>query len=201
MCLEKLRGHLFRPVVVVALGTGLRRGELLALQWGSVDLEGRSIRVERSLEETKSGLRFKAPKSKQGRRSVSLPSSVVEVLRSHRRQQQELWLALGLGKLSDDALVFCQPDGLPMSPDKLSRDWHRLVIARKLPKVSFHALRHRHVSALIDGGLDVFSVSRRIGHASAALTLRTYTHLFSKKDAVADAAIDAALRTVADPGV
>ncbi len=80
-----------------------------------------------------------------------------------------------------------------MSPDKLSRDWCRLVAARKLPKVSFHALRHSHVSALIAGGLDVFSVSRRIGHGSAALTLRTYTHLFATKDAQAVDAIEKAL--------
>ncbi len=85
-----------------------------------------------------------------------------------------------------------------MSPNNLSRDWRRLVISRKFPRVSFHGLRHSHVSALIDGGLDVFSVSRRIGHGAAALTLRTYTHLFSKKDAEAADAIEAALRTRAE---
>ncbi len=65
-----------------------------------------------------------------------------------------------------------------MSPNNLSRDWCRLMISRKFPRVSFHGLRHSHVSALIDGGLDVFSVSRRIGHVAAAITLRTYTNLF-----------------------
>ena len=183
---------------MTALGSGLRRGELLGLQWGDVDLEGASLRVERSVEETKAGLRFKPPKSRHGRRTVSLPGSVVDVLRAHRRQQLELRVALGLGRLPEDALVFSQPDGSPMSPDKLSRDWCRLVISKKLPAVSFHALRHSHVSALIDGGLDVFSVSRRIGHGSPALTLRTYTHLFSKKDTDAAAAIEAALRASAE---
>ena len=191
--LDKLRDHALYPIVVLALGSGLRRGELLALRWSDVDLDAASVRVERSLEETKAGLRFKAPKSRHGRRSVSLPATVVETLRTHRRAQLELRMALGLGKAPDDALVFCQPDGEPMSPDKLSRDWCRLVAGRKLPKVSFHALRHSHVSALIDGGLDVFSVSRRIGHGSAALTLRTYTHLFTKRDGEAAAAIEAAL--------
>ena len=85
-----------------------------------------------------------------------------------------------------------------MSPDKLSRDWCNLVISRKFPRVSFHALRHSHVSALIDGGLDVFSVSRRIGHKSAALTLKVYTHLFSKKDTEAADAIEAVFRTGAE---
>ena len=85
-----------------------------------------------------------------------------------------------------------------MSPDNLSRHWRRLVISRKFPPVSFHGLRHSHVSALIDGGFDVFSVSRRIGQGSAALTLRTYMHLFSKNDTGPADAIEAALRTGAE---
>ncbi len=191
--LEKLGDHPFYPLVVVALGTGLRRGELLALQWANVDLETGNLKVEHSVEQTKSGLRLKSPKSKNGRRKVSLPLTVVQTLREHRRQQLETRLALGLGKLPDDALVFCKADGSLLPPDKLSRDWNRLVISRKFPRVTFQALRHSHVSALIDGGLDVFSVSRRIGHGSVALTLKVYTHLFSKKDTEAADAIEAVL--------
>lgn len=191
--LAKIDGHVLKPLVVTALGTGLRRGELCALRWSRVDLDAGTLRVEESLEETKKGLRFKAPKSRNGRRTVSLPPTVVDALRAHRRARLEFQVALGLGKLSEDALVFCRPDGTPMSPDKLSWDWRRVVSARKLPKVTFHALRHSHVSALINSGLDVFSVSRRIGHGSAALTLRTYTHLFTSKDAQAADAIEAAL--------
>ena len=89
--------------------------------------------------------------------------------------------------------MFANLDGSPLSPDKLSRDWARLVVSRRLPKVPFHGLRHSHVSALIDGGLDVFAVSRRIGHGNASLTLRTYTHWFSRKDSEAVAAIESAL--------
>lgn len=181
--LGKLRDHALYPIVVVALGTGLRRGEILALRWQDVDLEGGALRVERSLEETKAGLRFKSPKTKHGRRTVPLPPSVVETLRAHRRAQAELRLALGRGRHPDDALVFCEPDGASLSPDCLSRNWARIVKVRKLPKVKFHALRHTHVSALIAAGLDVVSVSRRIGHGSPALTLRVYSHLFAARDA------------------
>jgi integrase len=193
--LEKIRDHDCYSLAVTAIGTGLRRGELLALQWSSVDLERGSLRVERSVEHTKGNrLRFKPPKSKSGRRSVSLPPFVIEVLRVHRKQQLEQRVALGLGKPADDALVFCHFEGSPILPDRLSWNWARLVRARGLPRVTFHGLRHSHVSALIAGGLDVFSVSRRIGHSSAGFTLKTYTHLFSQKDAAADAAIEAALR-------
>ena len=192
--LETLKGHEFYPIVLTALGTGLRRGELVALAWKSVDLDGGALRVERSLEETKEGLRFKAPKSKAGRRTVPLAPVVVEALRAHRKAQLETRMALGLGKPADEALVFCEFDGAPLSPDKLSRDWLRIVKARKLPRVTFHALRHTHVSCLIDDGLDVLSVSRRIGHGNAALTLRTYSHLFSQKDEKAVAAVERMLK-------
>jgi len=178
----------------VRIGTGLRRGELLALQWSNIDFERGSLRVERSVEETRDKLRFKPPKSKSGRRAVSLPPFVLEVLRIHRKQQLEQRLALGLGKMREDALVFCHLDGSPILPDRISWNWARLVRARGLPHVTFHGLRHSHVSALIEAGLDVFSVSRRTGHCSAGFTLKTYTHMFSQKDAAADAAIEAALR-------
>ncbi len=194
--LERIRDHAYYPIAVAAIGTGLRRGELLALQWSSVDLERGTLRVERSVEEVGDKLRFKPPKSKSGR-AVSLPPFVLEVLRAHRKQQLEQRLALGLGKPADDALVFCRFDGRPIVPDRLSWNWARLVRARGLPRVTFHGLRHSHVSALIAAGLDVFSVSRRIGHSSAGFALKTYTHLFSQKDAAADAAIEAALRPAA----
>ena len=193
--LDKLLDHPLHPIVVVALGTGLRRGEILALQWGNVEFDAAKLRVERSIEGTKFSLRFKPPKSKHGKRSVALPPSVIDVLREHRRRQLETRLALGLGKFSDDDLVFSRADGSPMPPNKLSRDWANLVISRKLPRGPFHGLRHTHVSALIAGGLDVFSVSRRIGHNSPALTLKVYSHLFTEKASVAIEAIEAVLRT------
>lgn len=93
----------------------------------------------------------------------------------------------------DDALVFSTIEGEPISPDKVSRDWANLVRARGLSRVSFHSLRHSHVSLLIDAGLDVHSVSRRIGHSDPGLTLRRYTHMFRQKDDEAVAAIEKAL--------
>jgi integrase len=108
---------------------------------------------------------------------------------------------VGLGRPEADALVFGRPDGAPMSPDNLSRDWRRAVKALKLPEVMFlpeimfHALRHRHASALISSGVDVLTVSRRLGHGTPVVTLTTYDHLFEKTDQTAAKAIEAALRT------
>jgi len=192
--LARLGGHALHPIAALALGTGMRRGEICALAWGVLDLDAGMVRVERSLEETKAGLRFKAPKTRSGRRAVSLPASVVDILRAHRRKQAEQRLLLGIGAAGDDDLVFARPDGSPLSPDNLSRDWRRTVKRLDLPRVMFHALRHSSASALIAAGLDVGAVSRRLGHANPATTLRVYTHQFAASDTDAAAAIDRAIR-------
>ncbi len=148
--LARLDGHALRPIVALALGTGMRRGELRALRWSDADFDAPAVRVERSVEET-AGLRVKAPKSRHGRRLITLPGSAVDASRVHRLRQSELRLALGMGRLGDGDLVFAMPNGAVRSPDNLSRDWRRAVIALTLPPVMFHALRHTHASALIAG--------------------------------------------------
>jgi len=135
--LSRLKGHALLPIVALALATGMRRGEMLALQWGDVNFAGAELRIERSLEETKAGLKLKPPKTRHGRRCISLPASAVEALKSHRKAQLEARLSIGLGKLDPHSLVFCNADGSPMSPDNLSRDWRRAVKALKLPDVMF----------------------------------------------------------------
>jgi integrase len=192
--LRKLEGRPLELIAIVDLATGLRRGELLALAWNNVDLDDARLRVERSLEETRAGLCFKTPKTKHGRRSISLPLGAVAALREHRSKQLELRMALGLGRPEPSALVFCNPDGSPMSPEKLSRDWGRACKPLGLPHVTLHSLRHTHVSALIAANVDVVEISRRIGHGSPAVTLRIYAHLFKSTDIAAAAAIEAALK-------
>jgi integrase len=87
--LDKLTGHELRPIVALALATGMRRGELAALAWGGVDLDAGTVRVERSAEQTAAGVRLKEPKTRHGMRTISLPASAVEMLRDHHRQQLE----------------------------------------------------------------------------------------------------------------
>jgi len=196
--LDKLRGRAIYPKAVTALFTGLRRGELLALRWSRVDLDGKEIDVREALEETKAhGVRFKATKTKSGRRVISLPDIVVETLREHRREQLELRMALGLGKLPDDALVFPALDGGPQAPRQLSGDWREVREAAGVGDVTFHALRHTHASQLIEANVDIVTISKRLGHASPNITLQVYAHLFQKRDDKAAAAINAAFAGLA----
>ena len=90
LVLDRMQGHPLYSIAALALATGMRRGELLALQIRDVDLDGASLKVERSLEETAAGLQFKPPKTQHGRRTISLPAHAVAVLRAHWRQQLEL---------------------------------------------------------------------------------------------------------------
>jgi integrase len=125
----------------------------------------------------KLGYRFKPPKTKHGRRTISLPPTAVDDLREHRKQQLELRMALGMGKPSPDALVFCRYDGSNLVPSSVTRSWHQAVKG----KWKFHALRHTHASALIADGLDPVLIAARLGHAGPTITMTTYAHQFRKR--------------------
>jgi integrase len=170
----------------------MRRGELLALTWADVDLDRALIRVERSVEETKAGLRIKSPKTKLSRRSVTLPPEAVGMLRAPKVAQMEQRLTLGQG--GSPKLCFSTVEGELLSPDNLSRDWARICRAKRLPRVSFHALRHTHASLLIAKGVDVLAVGRRLGHSRASTTLDKYGHLVEGADAAAAKAIEGILK-------
>jgi integrase len=179
--LKKLQGRSIYPIAMLAIATGMRRGELLALRWKDIDMDGARLRVERSVEQTKSGLAFKSPKTKHGRRTISLPTSTVADLRAHWRTQLEQRIALGRGKSLPDDLVFPTWDGATRSPNALTKEWSTLMEGLGLA-ATFHSLRHTHASQLIASGLDVITISRRLGHGSPSITLGVYGHLFPNTD-------------------
>jgi integrase len=150
------------------------------------------LRVERSVEETKAGLRVKAPKTKRGRRNISLAPDAVTMLREHLTRQRELRLPLGQG--GQPVLIFSTIEGGHLSPNGISRSWRPTCKARKLPRVQFHALRHTHVSTLIRAGVDLLTISRRVGHSSVAMTADVYGHLVDGSDAAAARAIEGMLK-------
>ena len=176
--LARLRDKSLYMTAVLGLATGMRRGEMLALRWQDIDAASGKITVARSLEQSKAGgLRFRSTKTRSGKRTIAIPPSVVAELRRYRLEQQERWLALGLGKIRDDSLVLATWNGGIRSPNSLSRNWHE-----KVPEVTLHALRHTHASQLIAAGVDVVTVSRRLGHARPSVTLNVYSHLYGSTD-------------------
>jgi len=190
--IAKIQGSRLYVHALLALVTGLRLGEVLALR--CVDFDKKVIHVREALEETKKhGVRIKAPKTKAGRRDITLPDIAVEALSEHRRQLLEMRMRLGAGKLPNDALLFANLAGKPLRPGNVSSDWGELAASIGMPEITFHSLRHTHASQLIASGVDTVTISKRLGHAKPSVTLAIYAHMFTTDDSKAAAAIDAAL--------
>lgn len=188
-----VRGTPLYAPVFLFLTAGLRRGELMALQWRDLDLDGGKLRIARSVEKTRAGLRIKAPKTSHGTRTIALAASTVAVLREHRAEQSKLRLALGIGRASPESFIFGDHQSELRDPDWLTWEWRRFAKRHGFAGVTLHALRHTHASALIASGLDPVTVSRRLGHGDPSVTLKVYSHLFARTDEAAADAIDAML--------
>jgi integrase len=165
--------------VLIALSTGMRRGEILALRWRNVDLDRALITIVESLEQVggrREGIRFKLPKSGKAR-AVTLPSFTVEELRRLRREQAKKLLALGIPQSGDTLLCGCI-DGKPMIPGSLTREFWRLTGRLKdIPRIRFHDLRHTHATELLRAGVQPKVVQERLGHSSISITMDVYSHL------------------------
>lgn len=193
LLLEKLTGSpLFTPVLL-AVTTGLRRGELLALRWKDIDLEEGRLTVNQSLEQTKTGLRFKMPKTERSRRQVPLPGVALDFLKDHKRQQNEERLRLGPVYQNND-LIFPRPDGSLMAPDSFSTNFAAFMRRSKLKRIRFHDLRHSHATQLLTQGVHPKIVSERLGHSNIGITLDTYSHVLPGMQEDAVLKIDASLR-------
>jgi integrase len=189
--------------VLLAVTTGMRRGECLALRWRDVDLAGGTLSVTQTLEETKEPgarkhtLSFKPPKTERSRRTIALPTLTVTALRSHRARQAEQGLAIGK-RFGDDDLVCSNAIGEPMFPH-LVTDAFMDLVARLRFKVRFHDLRHTHISHLLAAGVHPKVASERAGHASVSITLDVYSHVVPGMQEDAAKRIDAALRVHLEP--
>jgi integrase len=201
--LDRLRGRPLYLLASLALATGMRRNEMLGLRWRDVDLDAGKLTIEQSLEQTPAhGIRIKAPKTRKGRRTISLPASTVTELRDHWRAQQEQRLALGLGRAPADTPVLATYDGKPQSPNAVTKAWPVAMAAIGMSGVTLHSLRHTHASTLIASGVDILTVSRRLGHSSPTITLGVYGHLVQGTDDRAAAVMDTALGSkMVAPGV
>lgn len=190
--LRAAQGTDLQAIVAVAIGTGLRRGELLALRWSDVDLDQRRLAVRRSLETVKGVTRTKPPKTARSARTIALPPFVADILLAGQRRQTELRRGLGL-TLPEDGWIFVRADGSSWEPGAFSLAFARFVKRAKLPHIRFHDLRHSFGTLALASGVDLQTVSRALGHESTAITSRTYLHAIEALQQDAAARIDALL--------
>lgn len=181
-------------MVATALYAGLRRGEVLALRWNAVDVETGKMAVVASLEQLADGtLTSKAPEAKAGRRLIAMPDKLIAILCAHWLEQLQLRLKLGQGRMPDDALLFSDLEGKPLSTRAISKRWAAFAYKAGVDAVTFHNLRHNHASLLRHAGVDLAVVSKRFGHTKISTTLNAYTHLFEHADDQAAEALNVSL--------
>jgi integrase len=192
--LEAARGDRFRALYVLAITTGLRRGELLGLRWRDVDLEHGVLRVGRALVREGGRYRLGETKTKRGHRSIRLTSQAVSALGAHRKRQLEERMKVA-GLYEDHDLIFATQKGTPLNPENLvKRSFKPLLERASLPEIRFHDLRHTCATLLLGRGVHPKLVQELLGHATIAMTLDTYSHFLPSMGDQTARAMEEALR-------
>ena len=193
--LEAAKGERLEALLILALTTGMRRGELLALRWKDVNLDRSVLAVTGSLQgQSRSTLSIATPKSGKSR-SVALGTVAVTALREHRKSQAQEQLLLG-GEWRDLGLVFATEFGDFLSPTTLRLALRRTLTRANLPTIRFHDLRHSAATIMLSRDVHPKMASEMLGHSTIAITLDLYSHVTANMQRQAADAIDAAL---ADP--
>lgn len=187
-----VRGGRYDLPVRFALATGLRQGEMLGLKWEDLDLQDGSLGVRRALIYVAGKASFVSPKTERSRRVIELSAVTIELLRSHRQEQTQRRLMLG-PTWQEHGLVFPSSIGTPWLSGPFYRGYREVLRRSDIPDlggVNWHTLRHTAATQWLRHGVDVFSVSRRLGHASASFTMDVYAHLLKGQQRQAAEALD-----------
>lgn len=176
------------PAFLVLLGTGLRRGELLALQWRDVDFEAKTLRISKGLVRTGDGLKIQDAKTEKSNRIVPLAPALVEVLKEHRKKMFEE------GNYGLDRPVFCTRNGTHIVPRNLNRKFDQILRRAGIEDVTLHSLRHTFATRLLELGENLKVVQELLGHARIAVTADTYSHVSQDLKRQAVEKIDRILR-------
>lgn len=180
------------PILFVAWWTlaytGLRRGELLALEWSDIDFENRTLRVERTLVRISGQLSTQSPKTKKSRRVITLDPRTIEILKNWRLKQKKILFKNGAGK---SELVFSNSSGGYLMESRLRDELRKFLKKHGLPIITVHSLRHTHASILFEAGIEAKQIADRLGHSRIQTTLDMYTHINdNQRYAVADRLLD-----------
>lgn len=189
--LDGLDDPQWRLFFYMSLYTGMRAGEIVALNWE--DIKGNVLSVRASAVKIKGQgtARADRPKTKAGIRSIILPDVIMKQLSAHRREQLAYRLPFGSAWPEPDA-VFTSDDGRRMSLDSPTHKFQKILKANNLPHITLHGLRHTAASAMIAQGISVTDIAKQLGHAQTSTTLDIYAHAFAEANARAAKAVESA---------
>lgn len=176
--LAAAQGERLEALFTVALSTGARLGELLALRWSDLDLDAGRVQIRHTLRHTGAGAYILTqPKTKAGRRSIDIAPEVLDVLRRHKARQSEQRLSLGAA-WHDGDFIFTREDGMPLrGTHVLQRHFRPLLERAGLPPIRFHDLRHTAATLWLLAGIPPRVVADQLGHSTITVTLDTYSHV------------------------
>lgn len=172
----------YKTIITLAVFTGLRRGEIMGLEWQDIDFKKGTLQVRQASQYLPGkGTFTKDPKNETSKRLIAVPAPVMALLKQHKRQQAELQLKFGdLWGGSDR--VFTTANGKAMHPDTPTHWFIDFLEDKKLPHIPFHGLRHTSATLMINEGLPISTISGRLGHASTGITGDVYIHYLKSAD-------------------
>lgn len=174
-----------KPLLLTCLFTGMRLGELMALDWEHVDLKKGEIKVEFSYKEVRMhdkaepywALVKQPPKTSSGLRTIPIPPEIVKILKQHKVNQDTIALKIGKSEFNKENLVFCSEVGTPLSSRNIQRAHYSVCNKIGLHGIGFHALRHTFATRMIEENVPVKTVQYWIGHSSIEITYNIYVHV------------------------
>lgn len=176
---EPIKWRLFVHLLMI---TGCRRGEIAGLQWDNIDLDKRKISIQGNLIYTKDkGVFLDTPKTKTSIRTVSVPEETIELIKEYKLWQIEQMMLCG-SKWSKTGFVFCKDNGEAINPQSITAYLTKFSRRYDLPHINPHAFRHTMASVLNEQGIDIVTISKRLGHSKVSTTMDIYSHIMQKAD-------------------
>ena len=168
----------YQSIILLALDSGIRRGELTGLTWNDIDFKNKSIKINKTTQYTKDlGIFEKSTKSQNSDRIIYISDKTMNILKQYRKEQLQNKMKLS-NKWGNSIRVFTTGDGNDIHPDTPSHIFRKIIKKYNLKKISFHGLRHTSASLLISQGIQHQIISRRLGHSNVSVTDSIYSHFF-----------------------
>lgn len=187
--LQAIKGAELELLFVVALGTGLRRGELLGLKWSDIDFKNNELKVKRSLQRVpiyngdkleRYEIQELLPKTNNSTRTVPIPQNIIKQLKNYKKEQNQNILLVGDLYVNNN-YVFCDKLGNPINKNKPGRHLDTILASLNIDKMKFHALRHTYATRLFELDVPPKTVQHLMGHADIETTLNIYTKVMPEQ--------------------